>query len=907
MHKKAYKEGLTMKKWYRKTVTRTIVLVVAILSGALLVTNLLSLLTLAGGMSLSQIQKMNTQSFEESEEFSKMVESYMYDVQEKLYLQNLFESDGAYNPKKLVDVMELSKKGKISETNLSGVTYTMEELVNWGETYSGTDNDNLYKQNGVIVCQKPDGNYYYYYMNDFFSLVNAGKLQFQMGEQDRDQFLAGLQAGEFTTSGYYTFQITDENGELLYTDCWNFGQSMIEKYAPVGADNLLQVVNNNPQLNGRLTLVYDNIATALQTIYEDWQDYEGGWNYLEEGNTNFTYLYADESTKKVTTNKAEYANYADVKKSIEDMIESASKNPVKYMVIYPELKDFKTNMNVSYSDQWLNTRSYGYYSGGTKWKDVFAVAVDTNYPIQDQFYQNSIEYQNNIPHMKAALYFMIFSSVLFLVTVVWLTLGAGRKPQDEELHLLKFDSWKTEIAAAVVIFVWVIGSYFFFVAGIDGIHILFDGITGLSSSYGAVESDTFIPSSYVPNVYMQTLSLGESVGAFAYGTFIFTCFFAGYLSLVRRIKAKSLWENSLLRSFGIFIGKILRDMKLTKKTAGLLILYFLFQLFVLWGGDFFLVILLLIADAVLFYYMVANVMEKNRLRKGIQEIAAGNMSYQIPIDGLHGENKKFALMINGIGTGLNKAVAEAMKNERLKTDLITNVSHDIKTPLTSILNYVGILRQTDPADPKVQDYLNILEEKAQRLKTLTEDVVEASKVSSGNISLEYMDLDLSEMIQQTQGELEEKFEARNLAIVTDLPAEPAVVHVDGRRMWRVLENIYGNAAKYAMPGTRVYATLKTDDTKVRFSLKNVSEHQLNIQADELTERFIRGDISRSTEGSGLGLSIAKSLTTMQGGTFDLYLDGDLFRVDITFPRVKAKGNAAGVTEELAEKSSSGVS
>ena len=389
--------------------------------------------------------------------------------------------------------------------------------------------------------------------------------------------------------------------------------------------------------------------------------------------------------------------------------------------------------------------------------------------------------------------------------------------------------------------------------------------------------------------------------------FTFTCFFAGYLSLVRRIKSKSLWENSLLRSFGIFIGKILRDMKLTKKTAGLLILYFLFQLFVLWGGNFFLVILLLIADAVLFYYMVANVMEKNRLRKGIQEIAAGNMSYQIPIDGLHGENKKFALLINGIGTGLNKAVAEAMKNERLKTDLITNVSHDIKTPLTSILNYVGILRQTDPADPKVQDYLNILEAKAQRLKTLTEDVVEASKVSSGNISLEYMDLDLSEMIQQTQGELEEKFEARNLAIVTDLPAEPAVVHVDGRRMWRVLENIYGNAAKYAMPGTRVYATLKTDDTKVRFSLKNVSEHQLNIQADELTERFIRGDISRSTEGSGLGLSIAKSLTTMQGGTFDLYLDGDLFRVDITFPRVKVKGNAAGVTEELAEKSSSGVS
>ena len=188
-------------------------------------------------------------------------------------------------------------------------------------------------------------------------------------------------------------------------------KDVYETFSKAKTENY-QTIYKNPQLNGRLTLVYDNIATALQTIYEVWQDYEGGLNYLEEGNTNFTYLYADESTKKVTTNKAEYANYADVKKSIEDMIESASKNPVKYMVIYPELKDFKTNMNVSYSDQWLNTRSYGYYSGGTKWKDVFAVAVDTKYPIQDQFYQTSIDYQNNIPQMKETLQFILSSAIL---------------------------------------------------------------------------------------------------------------------------------------------------------------------------------------------------------------------------------------------------------------------------------------------------------------------------------------------------------------------------------------------------------------------------------------------------------------------------------------------------------------
>ena len=229
---------------------------------------------------------------------------------------------------------------------------------------------------------------------------------------------------------------------------------------------------------------------------------------------------------------------------------------------------------------------------------------------------------------------------------------------------------------------------------------------------------------------------------------------------------------------------------------------------------------------------------------------------------------------------------ESVKSERLKTDLITNVSHDIKTPLTSIINYVDLLKRENFQDEKIRGYLEILEAKAQRLKILTEDVVEASKVSSGNISLELMNVDLVEMVQQTEGEFEEKFAARNLTMITTLPEENAVVYADGRRLWRVLENIFGNAAKYAMPGTRVYADLMTDEKHVRFSLKNISEQQLNISADELTERFIRGDLSRSTEGSGLGLSIAQSLTKLQGGEMNLYLDGDLFKVEVIFPKAK---------------------
>ena len=197
-----------------------------------------------------------------------------------------------------------------------------------------------------------------------------------------------------------------------------------------------------------------------------------------------------------------------------------------------------------------------------------------------------------------------------------------------------------------------------------------------------------------------------------------------------------------------------------------------------------------------------------------------------------------------------------MKSARLKTDLITNVSHDIKTPLTSIINYVDILKRSNIEDPKIQGYLEILEAKAQRLKTLTEDVVEASKVSSGNINLQLMDVNLVEMMNQT------------------LPIEPAIIHVDGRRMWRVLENLYNNAAKYAMPGTRIYADLRTDKDEVIFSLKNVSEYPLNFSADELTERFIRGDIS--------------SLVQMQGGKLELYLDGDLFKATVRFRKADKK-------------------
>lgn len=875
-----------MNKWYRKTGVKAIVLIVAILSGAMLITNLLSLMNLAGSTDLPSLWTMSQQPFEESQEFNYMVENYMDDVLTQIRLENLFETDGMMNRNKEIDVMEYSKNDTANGENVSGIAYSLEELINWGEDFDSAESDN-YAKNSVIVCQKPEGTYEYYYTSDFMTRVESGVFDIIMQDgSDVDGFLQELQNGKYTSSGFYNFDIVDMEGNVLYTDCWNFGSALIEKYAPQGAENLLQVVNNSPRLNGKLSVIYDDLAYTLGNIYSDYQNYQMGFEHLEEGNTNFTYIYANNDTKKVVTNKTSYENYAELEKNVQNLI---SEKDVKYMVIYPKLKDFNSNMNVSKSDKWEKLRSY---SSEKKWNSVFAVAVDTTYTIQDQFYQNKVAYDNNIPYFKGTTWLLVLSIILFLGATIWLTLEAGRTAEDEELHLNGFDHWKTEIAAVLIVLIWIVGSYI-------GIHFwngniytmindiptyLKDGGTYFEYYYarGMDVSSAYMSAS----LYLPSLSIAELAEIYFYGVFTLGCFFMGYVSLIKRIKGRNLWKNSLLRVIVRFIYKIYDNRKKTTKTVLLLCGFFLVQGIAVLFRNGVTMLLVLLADVGVFYVVLNGLLLKEKLKKGIEEIALGNMEYQIPLQGLRGENLKLAEMINGIANGFHMAVEEAMKNERLKTDLITNVSHDIKTPLTSIINYVAILKQSDIADPKIQGYLDILEAKAQRLKTLTEDVVEASKVSSGNISLEYMDVDLVEMIQQTEGEMAEKFEARNLKMIVNLPAEPAVVHVDGRRMWRVLENIFGNAAKYAMPGTRVYADLKLEEDTVDLSLKNVSEHQLNISADELTERFIRGDLSRSSEGSGLGLSIAQSLTTMQGGTFNLYLDGDLFRVNIRFPRVK---------------------
>ena len=273
------------------------------------------------------------------------------------------------------------------------------------------------------------------------------------------------------------------------------------------------------------------------------------------------------------------------------------------------------------------------------------------------------------------------------------------------------------------------------------------------------------------------------------------------------------------------------------------------------------------------------------LQKGGEKLARGDFSSPIDTRYLIGDFKRYGQELNDVQGGLEQAVQEQMKAEHLKTELITNVSHDIKTPLTSIVNYVDLLKKEDMPSPAAREYIAVLDRQSHRLKKLTEDLVEASKASSGALNVELQPTDVNVLLSQIEGEYQERLAACHLTLVTQPPAPGTMIQADSRLLSRVMDNLVSNVCKYAMENTRVYVTAAVRDGQAVISFKNVSRDELNISPDELMERFVRGDASRHSEGSGLGLSIARSLVQLQGGTFALSIDADLFRADIVFPLI----------------------
>ncbi|MEF9915919.1 MAG: HAMP domain-containing sensor histidine kinase [Lachnospiraceae bacterium] len=536
---------------------------------------------------------------------------------------------------------------------------------------------------------------------------------------------------------------------------------------------------------------------------------------------------------------------------------------------YEELKDTYNPKNTNLVYEVTNQRTKEVFTNGTVTVTgksmasfignegiyTIRIGVNTAFPIKDSFYYANRSYNQYAPYAKLIFLGMILSFLVSVITLVWLTRLSGSRPGEKSGGLMMIDRLPTEVSIGL----WM--------------------VIGSLTAYGLIASVQTLDM----HDYSNTITIPATIIPAAFLANVL--FLTGYLSLVRILKAKTFLRNSLcLRFYKLCRQSLLHTKGITKiilGCGGSLFAIFVFSLFYWWYG--FGMAAAIICTGLLAVYWYKDMVMREKVLNGVGIITSGDLNYKIPVEEMNGFYKEFAQAINQIGDGLHHAVEDSMKNERTKTDLITNVSHDIKTPLTSIVNYVDLLKREHISDEKIKGYIQILDEKSQRLKQLTEDLVEASKISSGNITMELMNMDFKELLQQTIGEFEDKFHVRGLEILVEETQDAVVIEADGRRMWRVLENLFRNVEKYAMPNSRVYIALSIVESNMIFTVKNISESALNISAEELTERFIRGDISRSTEGSGLGLSIAKNLVTLQKGKFDIYLDGDLFKVTITFP------------------------
>lgn len=467
-------------------------------------------------------------------------------------------------------------------------------------------------------------------------------------------------------------------------------------------------------------------------------------------------------------------------------------------------------------------------------------------------------------------YFLIAAVIGFILLVIqaaWLIRTTGRTEKGaKEVKLIWYDKLGTEIWALLtggILFVTTAGALF-----------------GIRNTIGGMEAVSFV-------VAAVTVTL-----PFAFAFMVLTLSFARRIksnNLLEKLYLRKLWGKMHVHHLGIRLKNnfkaFYRSRKDTEKILVIFLVYLILEfvsILLMWTTSlgFILFGILQITALAVVYGIIKDI---KILTKGVCEITKGNLDYKFQITNKYSLFRELNDGINHIGDGLKTAVETSLKDERMKTELITNVSHDLKTPLTSIINYVDLLKKEEMPTKEAAHYLEVLESKSLRLKQLTEDLVEAAKANSGNIELEKMPLAFDELMKQAIGEFEDKFNKKNLTVIAHYPEKPVMVMADGRRMFRIIENVLQNAYKYALEGTRIYAELSNNESEVTFILKNVSAAPLNISPDELVERFTRGDESRTTEGSGLGLSIAKDLTKLHDGTFNIVLDGDLFKVIITFP------------------------
>ncbi len=860
-----------MKRWEYSRGWKALALILNQVCAVVLVLSIAVCMTSVGNNGFRLFREDDV--FENTAYFQREAREQIFRCVRAASRESRFEKNGVYDASLVLNIQEYASENQILHTKPEdgGLCYKLTDLLNWsldGCTYN-TLLKITYDDGRVGYISKSSKDYTEQAIYDDGTAVASVSISYDAALSFIEE---SMEEGPDDPKVEESFVPMEEVGEPDLFGEGIFGQAVIqnveeiqaieERYAPAEYGDIVSYAEAQKLSTQELQEIYAALEQVLNNIYNDYYSYKENLELFSPSMTNMRYLVLPESVNRVTKEDYNEKTITNIKSfgktelvdrnSLLDYIRGHG----DYLIFDSSDMSFEaSHMPVSLSEFSSYLRDFPMSVEGNY---VLAIAIDPSYVASDNLQAYKQHYEEIRPISRLSVYGVILGGILYLLTLVYLTLatGQGIEEEDRSVSLTRFDRICTEGAVFLLLIP-----------------------TGLVMLAGAL-------------LYGRVNGIGEA-GLFG-GVFTFSLnflFLCGYLSLVRRIKTRTLWNNSVLYVVLQSCGRVVGNWKVTTKVMLSYVLFLAANGLLLCFGSFGL-LLAVAFDILTGVLLLRQAQQRRQILDGIRKISEGDLNYQIPIENLSGDSLLMAEAMNRIGEGLSTAVEQSVKDERLKTDLITNVSHDIKTPLTSIINYVDLLKREDIQNERARNYIAILEDKSQRLKHLTDDLVEASKISSGNVKLELVRINFQELINQTNGEFSEKFEERELQLVVNMPKEPVIIEADGRRLWRIIENLYGNVAKYAMPRTRVYVELTVVGHMVRFHIKNISEQPLNIEAGELTERFIRGDVARSTEGSGLGLSITKTLTELQKGSFDIYLDGDLFKVTIIFPEA-AKESPAG--------------
>lgn len=548
-----------------------------------------------------------------------------------------------------------------------------------------------------------------------------------------------------------------------------------------------------------------------------------------------------------------------------DRVDSSEKNKEDASVSYTTHEDYYLDSNYTL---WVNM---GNTSPKTTYQMVVILPqnVGTDWNSTDLYVQANTLLNFVYSMRYTALVTMFVSFIIGAAAFVFLMCAAGHRNGTDEIVTTVWDHLWLDVFAVGAVLAEV---FVFYVAAIFLINV---------------------DVAYLPFILFVT-----AVATLCMGWLLLLLL----LSFSVRVKLGKWWRHTLcyqlFRKIGQFARMIWENIGfLWKVILVMLVLAFFEGIGVLMFFNSDIALLLWLLEKLVLYPLVLwYCVQLNQLKNGTEKIAGGEPGYQISTKRMTGIFKEQGEQINHISDGMTHAIEERMKSERFKTELITNVSHDIKTPLTSIINYVDLLEKEELHNETAQEYLEVLERQSSRLKKLIEDLIEASKASTGNLPVHLERLEAGIFMTQTVGEFEEKTKAAGLDLVIEKPETPVYIMADSRHFWRVIDNLMNNICKYAQNGTRVYINLEVKEAQVSITFRNTSKYPLNISSDELMERFVRGDASRNTEGSGLGLSIANSLMDLMGGTFRLYVDGDLFKVVLGFAETAEKETKEKIEE-----------